>query len=46
MLTTRVLCAAFVMAAGLAAPISASGQRLGSLKKKACLLYTSDAADE
>ena len=35
MLTTRVLCAAFVMAAGLAAPISASGQSLGSLKKKA-----------
>ena len=35
MLTTRVLCAAFVMAAGLATPTSASGQSLGSLKKKA-----------
>src|SRR5262245_44945701 len=35
MLTTRVLCAAFVLVAGVAAPISASAQSLGSLQKKA-----------
>ena len=35
MLTTRVLCAAFVLAAGVAASSSASAQSLGSLKKKA-----------
>ena len=34
-LTTRVLCAAFVLAAGVAASSSASAQSLGSLKKKA-----------
>jgi len=35
MLTTRVLCAAFVLAAGVTASSSASAQSLGSLKKKA-----------
>jgi len=35
MSTTRVLCAALVLAAGLAASTSASAQSLGSLKKKA-----------
>ena len=35
MLTTRVWCAAFVLAAGVAASSSASAQSLGSLKKRA-----------
>ena len=35
MLTTRVLCVVFVLAAGVAASSSASGQSLGSLRKKA-----------
>ena len=35
MLTTRVWCAAFVLAVGVAASSSASAQSLGSLKKKA-----------